>query len=73
MLDTNVLLDMYRYSAGTRNDFFALFEKIADRIWIPHQVGLEFSRNRPGVIAEQVQMFQKATSGLSSLRKSTAN
>lgn len=72
VLDTNVLLDMYRYSDSTRGDFLALFEKIADRLWIPHQVGLEFSRNRPGVIAEQVQMFQKATSLLSSLRESTA-
>lgn len=72
VLDTNVLLDMYRYSDSTRRDFFALFEKIADRLWIPHQVGLEFSRNRPVVIAEQVQMFQKATTLLSSLRESTA-
>lgn len=72
VLDTNVLLDMYRYSHSTRRDFLALFEKIADRLWIPNQVGLEFSMNRPGVIAEQVQMFQKATSLLVSLRESTA-
>lgn len=72
VIDTNVLLDMYRYSDSTRNDFLDLFEKVADRLWVPHQVGLEFSRNRPGVIGEQVQMFQKATSLLSSLRESTA-
>lgn len=72
VIDTNVLLDMYRYSDSTRRDFLTLFEKVSDRLWVPHQVGLEFSRNRPGVIAEQVQMFQKATGLLSSLRESTA-
>lgn len=68
VLDTNVLLDMYRYSESTREDFITLFKKISDRLWIPHQVGLEFSKNRPGVIAEQVQMLEKAKSLLPSLR-----
>ncbi len=72
VLDTNVLLDLYRYSDDTRSDFLALFGKISDRLWIPHQVGLEFSRRRPSVIAEQVQMFQKATGLIASLRDSTA-
>lgn len=72
VLDTNVLLDMYRYSEGTREDFLAQLRKVSDRLWLPHQVGLEFSRNRPGVIAEQVNMFQKAKGLLGSLRDSSS-
>jgi PIN like domain len=32
-------------------------ERLQDRIWIPHQVGLEFSRNRLDVIADQDAIF----------------
>jgi hypothetical protein len=68
VLDTNVLLDMYRYSENTRKDFLSLFSRLADRLWLPHQVAFEFSRNRPDVIATQVQMYHKARQLLSSLR-----
>ena len=71
MLDANVLLDMYRYSESTRNDFLSLFNQLSDRLWLPHQVALEYSRNRPDVISEQVQMYRKAKELLSSLRATT--
>jgi len=72
VLDANVLLDMYRYSESTRNDFLTLFERLSNRLWLPHQVALEYSRNRPDVISEQVQMYRKAKKLVSSLRATTA-
>jgi hypothetical protein len=50
VLDTNVLLDLYRYTASARAELFAVLERLRDRIWVPHQVALEFHRNRLKVI-----------------------
>lgn len=51
-LDTNVLLDLYRYGEKARGKFFAILESFASTLWIPHQVVKEFWRNRVSVIAE---------------------
>ena len=38
ILDTNVLLNLYRYSEKYRNDFIKVLHKIETRLWILHQV-----------------------------------
>lgn len=38
VFDTNVLLNLYRYSAKTRDSLLAAFESFKDRVWIPYQV-----------------------------------
>jgi PIN like domain len=60
--DTNVLLDLYRMQAEARAQLFGALEKLGTRLWIPHQVGLEFHRNRLDVIAEREKSFAKAQS-----------
>ena len=57
VLDTNVLLNLYRYPEEARNEFLNLMRNISNRLWIPNQVGLEFQRNRLSVIAEQLQKY----------------
>jgi len=54
ILDTNSLLNLYRYDEETRTDFIEVLRKIENRLWIPHQVALEFQENRMTVINEQV-------------------
>lgn len=34
VFDTNVLLNLYRYSAKTRKSLLAAFENFKDRVWI---------------------------------------
>ncbi|MFE6469014.1 PIN-like domain-containing protein [Streptomyces rochei] len=46
VLDTNVLLNLYRSNNRTRKDTLSVLGKLRDRIWIPHQVLSEFWRNR---------------------------
>jgi putative component of toxin-antitoxin plasmid stabilization module len=60
VLDTNVLLGLYRYTEASRNDLFSIFEnpKIASRLWLPHHVGLEFQRRRLTVILTQKRNFE---------------
>ena len=54
VFDTNVLLNLYRYSAKTRTSLLAAFESFKDRIWIPYQVAFEFMRKRCEVCFETV-------------------
>lgn len=60
VLDTNFLLDLYRYSEGTRSEILELLSSIQDRLFIPYQVAYEFMKNRLGVIAEQGRVYDQA-------------
>ena len=53
ILDTNSILNLYRYDEETRTDFINTLDKIKSRLWIPHQVALEFQENRTTEINEQ--------------------
>ncbi|MFJ8730912.1 PIN domain-containing protein [Streptomyces bauhiniae] len=46
VLDTNVLLDLYRMNARVREDMLTVLKSISARLWVPHQVLVEFWRNR---------------------------
>lgn len=61
VLDTSVLLNLYRYPEEARNEWFEILNAISDRLWIPHQAALEFQENRLSVIAEQVQIYDEVT------------
>lgn len=53
VLDTNVLLNLYRLPTSARDEFLTVLELLKDRLWVPHQVALEFQRNRLTVIAAE--------------------
>lgn len=57
VFDTNVLLNLYRYQASTRDQLLDILANLSDRIWIPHHVALEFQRNRFSVLADQNKRF----------------
>ncbi|GLU58591.1 PIN domain-containing protein [Paenarthrobacter ureafaciens] len=58
-LDANVLLFLYYVQGKTANKHLDVLEQREDRLWIPHQVGLEFHRNVPTVRAEQTDAHQQ--------------
>ncbi|MHB0959309.1 MAG: PIN domain-containing protein [Pirellulaceae bacterium] len=49
-LDTNVLLNVYRYSQESSVAFLKVLGAIKGRLFVPHRVALEFARNRVQVI-----------------------
>ena len=53
VLDTNTLLNMYRYSRETVKQYFQILNELKEnkQLWIPYQVGYEFFENRPNVIS----------------------
>src|SRR5262245_34240564 len=60
VLDTNVLLNIYRYADANRQRLFDVLDALRGRIWIPHQVALEFYKRRLGVIVEQRKKYEEA-------------
>ncbi|MEI2442326.1 PIN-like domain-containing protein [Priestia megaterium] len=65
VLDANVLLNLYRYTEDTRKELLEILYNISDRLWIPHQIGLEYHSNRVSVILEQIVAFDQITASLS--------
>ena len=59
VLDTSVLLNLYRYPKKASDELFAILKSLADRLWVPFHVGLEYQRNRPKAIAEQKRQFRE--------------
>ncbi|MBY0115924.1 PIN-like domain-containing protein [Paenibacillus sp. FSL L8-0435] len=45
VMDTNILLNFNRYTNSTNKDFLTVLEKISERLWVPHQVLLEYQYN----------------------------
>ncbi|PSL33269.1 PIN-like domain-containing protein [Chitinophaga ginsengisoli] len=66
--DTNVLLNLYKYTEDTREAFFASMRYLKDlnRLWIPYQVGLEYHRRRLDVLYKQVEIYRNLEVSLSS-------
>jgi hypothetical protein len=69
VFDTNVLLNLYSYTETTRNDFFQIIDKISDRVWIPYHVGLEYQRNRLGIMRNEKNIFGNMNIYLENIEK----
>jgi hypothetical protein len=52
VLDTNVLLSLYRVQPKSRNELLYALKKAKGQLWCPNHVAREFLTSRPGVITE---------------------
>jgi PIN like domain/Protein of unknown function (DUF1488) len=59
VLDTNVLLNLYRYGESTRKEWLAVIDELRARVWLPHHVALEYQRNRRTTIQKLHEHFSK--------------
>lgn len=57
VLDTNVLLDLYRYTPEARDEVLEALKRVAGNLWMPYQVGLEFVRGRNKVIHDRTRLL----------------
>mgnify|MGYP000891060938 CR=1 FL=1 len=55
ILDTNVLLNLYRFNKENREKFFEILEKIQDRLFLTYQSGKEFYKNRLNIIDKKIK------------------
>lgn len=68
VLDTNILLDLYRQHSSKTEQLFEAMEVLGDRIWFPHQVLDEFHRGRQSAAAEPADEGQRAIDELGAIR-----
>ena len=70
VFDTNLLLNLYRYTTNTRDKILDVMNKLSDRIWIPYQVGWEYFNNRNKVINEVSNGYDAIKKLISSYKNS---
>ena len=58
VFDTNILLNLYRFSKKTRDALISSMKNRKERIWIPYQVSYEFMEKRCDVILESVKRYE---------------
>jgi prefoldin subunit 5 len=73
VFDANILLNLYRYSDATRNEFLRLLEKIKDRVWLPHRAAEEYLSNRLSVIDQQEQSYDSTIKSINNLKSDLDN
>ncbi|WP_353150574.1 PIN domain-containing protein [Chryseobacterium sp.] len=73
VLDTNVLINFYRYSQNTTNQFFDILEKIKDRIYLPYQIANEFFTNRLNEISVQKNSYKEMVEKLTLIKQDFEN
>ncbi len=59
VVDTNILLHLYRYSPDTREAIIKTLNSLSGRLFLPQQIAKEFLKNRLGVMAKQVEECKK--------------
>ncbi|GEM_PF-6530489 len=68
-LDTTVLFSLYRVNAPQRKQVLDVFAEVAERLWIPYQVGLEYQRGRLDRIREQSDAYGEVSAAVDGVRK----
>lgn len=69
-LDTNVLNSLYRVNTAQRKQVLEVLTEVADRLWIPYQVGLEYQRGRLDRIADQGKAYEAVRTAVNGVKKS---
>lgn len=69
VFDTNVLLDLYRYSDETVASLINVIETLQNRIWIPYQVSKEYHKNLNTIISGQVKRYEESIKTLIEFKK----
>lgn len=68
VMDTNVVLDLYKYHARTTDLYLRSLASFEDQLWLPYQVALEFHKNRPKVRGETTKGHKERIKELEVIR-----
>ncbi|WP_392872744.1 PIN-like domain-containing protein [Streptomyces sp. LN499] len=71
VLDTSILLNLYRYDRQTRRDLLSVLNRIQSQLWVPHQAIAEFWANRDLVLTSRRDSARRALTSLESPARST--
>jgi hypothetical protein len=65
--DTNILLNLYRYSDRTRRSFIEILKALEGRIWLPRQAAEEFFKNRLSTISHNEDTYKNTLATINRL------
>lgn len=69
VFDTNILLNLYRYSVGTRDELLNAMQTHQEKLWMPYQVGFEYFNKRLYIIEKMSNAGKVLKDSLDGLRK----
>lgn len=59
VVDADILLNLYRYTAEARNALFRSMETVKDNLWLPYYAAFDFARRRCDVIYETLEKYNE--------------
>ncbi|WP_298846320.1 PIN-like domain-containing protein [Clostridium sp.] len=71
VLDANILLDLYRYSADATEDIINVLSNVNEQLWIPFQVKVEFNKNKDLIKKQQFNKYKNIPKEINSIIKTT--
>ncbi|MDY6885629.1 MAG: PIN-like domain-containing protein, partial [Pseudomonadota bacterium] len=73
VFDANILLNLYRYSDKTRNEFLRVLKTIQASAWLPHRAADEYLNNRLSVIDQQEKSYDDTVKSIDLLKQDLEN
>lgn len=71
VVDTNVLLDVYRYSKETANQILQMLESLKEQLWMPYQVAYEYHKDRNDkVLGGHIRTYSQFIKNINDLENS---
>jgi rRNA-processing protein FCF1 len=67
-VDTNVLLELYRFTPQARHELLNILDQLGQRLWVPHQVVKEYHRRRFDAVREHLNLYTSVPENLKALR-----
>lgn len=70
VLDTNTLINLYRYSEPAKQDVIKILHKIQDRLWMPFRVAEEYLDTRLNEVSNQSKEYDNTEKEIRKLKQS---
>lgn len=67
VVDTNILLNFYRYSEDTKREMIKILTNLKERLWIPYQIAKEYFKNKNNVMVNSYDEYTKLSDSLRKL------
>ncbi|GHH03969.1 hypothetical protein GCM10018792_21070 [Streptomyces rubradiris] len=64
VVDTNVLLELYRFTPDAREELLQALRRVGDRLWIPHQVAAEYYNRRVDAVKDHLALYASVPKSL---------
>ncbi|MEV5096496.1 PIN domain-containing protein [Streptomyces rochei] len=68
VVDTNVLLELYRFTPQARQELLDILAQLGKRLWVPHQVVKEYHKRRFDAVREHLDLYTSVPENLKSIR-----